>query len=110
MSDNNSDEMVTVKKAADVLGVSEDIIRRRVTKKNLPYELKEGPRGKYHTIPLSALDVAIQIKDVSSWSSWPSRLLIMAAWTLEPVGHPDEDAAFSSVDRSITPTATRALR
>lgn len=58
------DEFLTVKEAAEQLGVSDKTIRRRIAKGDLKAELKESPYGHQYFIPKTEINTAQQIIDV----------------------------------------------
>jgi excisionase family DNA binding protein len=61
---SDGDELLSIKQAAELLGVSVDTVRRRIKNGSLKAELMDGPHGKYYGIRASEINVAKEIKDV----------------------------------------------
>lgn len=55
---------LTVREAAEQLGISEKTVRRRIKNGSLPAELKQGDYGQQYFIPADAIETAQAITDV----------------------------------------------
>lgn len=55
---------LTIKEAAERLGVSDRTVRRRIKDGSLPAKLKMGQYGQQYFIPVNAIDTAQTITDV----------------------------------------------
>ncbi|MGB8218497.1 MAG: hypothetical protein WCE94_14465 [Candidatus Methanoperedens sp.] len=60
----DTDEVLSIKQAAEALNVSVDTVRRRIKNNSLKAELLKGPRGNYYGIRASEIKVAKEVKDV----------------------------------------------
>jgi len=56
--------MLTISQYAELVGVSEVTVRRRIKKGKLPARLEHGPYGKQYMIPAEAVDSAQAVTDV----------------------------------------------
>ena len=51
---------MTIKEAAEMLGVSDKTVRRRIKKGELPAQLVDSPYGEQYMIPADAVEAASQ--------------------------------------------------
>jgi excisionase family DNA binding protein len=61
---DNVQGYLTVREAAEQLGISEKTVRRRIKNGSLPAELKQGDYGQQYFIPADAIETAQAITDV----------------------------------------------
>lgn len=59
-----NENLVSVKEAAELLGISDKTVRRKIQKGELKAELMDSPYGKQYFIPKDQINVAQNIIDV----------------------------------------------
>jgi excisionase family DNA binding protein len=70
---------MTIKEAAEMLGVSDKTVRRRIKKGELPAELVDSPYGEQYMIPADAVEAASQTIAVATVEKQPDpRTIAMA--------------------------------
>lgn len=70
---------MTIKEAAEMLGVSDKTVRRRIKKGELPAELVDSPYGEQYMIPADAVEAASQTLTVATVEKQPDPMTIALA-------------------------------